>query len=338
LDASNPDSATSKAKGFLEESIRQIESIHSVRYAGSFVTLLTEAMMPPESSAYTSRNEIMQTTLVTPHFFQAAGVQLLAGREFADQDGERTTPIAIVNESYIHRYGLVANVSILGREIRSVAARPWTKPATVVGVVSDFRKHPDSDSVPQIYMPLAQHFLTASTWLYVRTSGEPIEIASRIRKIETRDGTVSVGNIQTLEDEMSTEIAPRRFQASLLTSFAALSLLLAVVGTYGVLSYAIGERTHEIGIRMALGGSRARVVRMVLTGNGKLVFAGLGLGVLGTLALTRLLSGLIYGVKPTDPWTIASVCLLLGSLALVASYLPARQAAQVDPALTLRHE
>jgi putative ABC transport system permease protein len=240
---------------------------------------------------------------------------------------------------YIRRYGLAAGVSILGREIRSAAAHvQGTKAATVVGVVSDFRRRPDSDSVPQIYMPLSQYSLTAPTWLYVRTSGDPLEMIGRVRKIVTRDRTVTVGSIQTLEEEISTEIAPRRFQTALLTSFAALSLLLAVVGIYGVLSYAMGERTHEIGIRMALGGSCAQVVRMVLVSNGKLVFAGLGLGVIGTLNLNRLLSRLVYGVKSTDYWTFAAVCLLLGGLALVASYLPARRAAQVDPALALRHE
>jgi putative ABC transport system permease protein len=340
LEASNPvGAATKNAKRFLDETIREIESIHGVRSAGSFVTLLAEAMVPPESLASTSPKSLMETTLVTPHYFQATGVQLLAGREFTDQDVEGTPPIAIVNESYIRRYGLATDVSILGREIRSDAVRVrGMKPATVVGVISDFRSRPDSDSVPQIYVPLAQHFLMSSTWLYVRTSGDPLEMAGAVRKIVTRDRAVSVGSIQTLEEEMSTAIAPRRFQTALLTSFAALSLLLAVVGTYGVLSFAMSERTHEIGIRLALGGSRAQVLRMVLVGNGKLVFAGLGLGVFGTLNLNRLLSRLIYGVKLTDPWMLTAVCLLLGTLALLASYMPARRAAQVDPVRALRHE
>jgi putative ABC transport system permease protein len=142
-------------------------------------------------------------------------------------------------------------------------------------------------------------------------------MASTIRKIATRDHTFGVGSIQTLEDEMSAEIAPRRFQAALLTSFATLSLLLAVVGTYGVLSYAIGERTHEIGIRMALGESHRQLVWMVLMRSAKLVVAALGLGVLATLSLNRLIGSLIYGVKPTDFQTFFAVCLLLGTLCIV---------------------
>jgi len=325
-----------KAMRFLDESISHIESVHNVWSAGAFVTLLTEAVVPREFLPFTSSNELMETTLVTPHYFQAAGVRMLAGREFTHQDAEGTPLTAIVNESYVRRYG---GVALLGREIRSDAARTGgTKPVAIVGIVSDFRRRPDSDSVPQIYMALAQHFVTASTSVYVRTSDDPLEIAGTVRKIVTRDGAVSVSNIQTLEEEMSTQIAPRRFQTALLTSFAALSLLLALVGIYGVLSYTMGARTHEIGIRMALGGSRAQVVRMVLVGHGKLVFAGLGLGVLGTLSLNRVLSNLIYGVKPTDASTLAAVCLVLGTLALIASYLPARRAAAIDPVVTLRPE
>jgi putative ABC transport system permease protein len=212
------------------------------------------------------------------------------------------------------------------------------KPITVIGVVSDFRSRPDADSVAQIYMPLAQHFLTASNWLYVRTSGDPLRMVGTIRKIETRNHEFAVGSIQTLEEEMSTEIAPRRFQAALLASFAALSLLLAMVGTYGVLSYTIGERTHEIGIRMALGAGHRQVLRMILVRSGKLVFAALGLGLLGALSLTRLIGSLIYGVKLTDIWTYIAACSLLGSLALMAAYLPARRAVKVDPMFALRHE
>jgi putative ABC transport system permease protein len=137
---------------------------------------------------------------------------------------------------------------------------------------------------------------------------------------------------------MSIETAPRRFQAALLTSFAILSLVLAMVGTYGVLSYAVSQRTHEIGIRMALGAGRGEVLGMVFARSGKLVLAAFVLGLLGAWSLTRLMGSLIYGVNPADSWTYIAVCSLLGSLALVASYLAARRAVQVDPARALRHE
>jgi putative ABC transport system permease protein len=187
-------------------------------------------------------------------------------------------------------------------------------------------------------MPLAQNFLTGPKSLYVRTSVDPLAIAGAIRKIITRDHSAAIGRVQTLEDEMSIQIAPRRFQAALLGTFATLSLVLAMVGTYGVLSYAVTERTREVGIRMALGADRRDVFGMVIVRSGKLVCAAVGLGLLGAFTLTRVMGSLIYGVKPTDSGTYVAVCSILAGLALLASYVPARRAMQLDPIGALRHE
>ena len=340
VEPQNSDSPSiGQARLFLNESIRQIEAIPNVRAAGFFVSVLSAAMELPEFPNAISSNDLMHTWFVTPHFFPAAGLRLLAGRTFSDQDEETAPRVAILSENYVRRYGLADDVSMIGRQIRSVSARgPRGKTITVIGVVSDFRRTPDADPRPQIYMPLAQNSLTASNGLYVRASGDPLAIADRVRTVITRDHTANMAGVQTLEEELSIETAPRRFQAVLLGAFAMLSLVLAMVGTYGVFSCAVGERTHEIGIRMALGAGYREVLGMVLVRSGKLVLAALGLGLLGALSVTRLTRSLIYGVQPNDPWIYIPVCLILGSLALVAAYLPARRALRIDPMLALRNE
>ena len=327
------------AKEFMDESIRQIESMPNVRAAGFYVSQLSPAMELAGLPFRISLSELMDTRLVTPHFFQAAGLELLAGRAFSDRDDERAPRVAIVNENYVRRYGLESNVSIVGQQIRSVGAPGAPQRLiSVIGVISDFRRTPDSDSQPQIYMPLAQTFLTGPKSLYVRTISEPLAIAGTIRKIITRDHSVAIGTMQTLEEEMSIQIAPRHFQTALLVTFAMVSLVLAVVGIYGVLSYAVTERTREIGIRMALGAERRNVLEMVIVGSARLVGVGIGLGLLGAWALTRMMSGLIYGVKPNESWAYVAVCSVLACLALLASYVPARRAMRVDAMRALRHE
>ena len=153
-----------------------------------------------------------------------------------------------------------------------------------------------------------------------------------------RTPRVEMRQVETVEDQLSSVLAPRRLQAALLFTFAGLALLLAMVGAYGVLSYAVTERTHEIGVRVALGAERGDVVRVVLERAVRLAGVGIALGVLVSASLTRLMSSLLYGVSPTDPWTYAAVCLLLLLVAILAAYLPARRASRVDPVIALRYE
>jgi len=168
--------------------------------------------------------------------------------------------------------------------------------------------------------------------------GAPLSIANAISKIVNRTPQVNLVAIQTLEDEMSGAVAPRHFQAQLLGVLAALAILLAAIGTHGVLSYAVTKRTREIGIRVALGACTGDVVRLILSGAAKLVVCGLVLGVAGSVMIARLISGLLYGVEPTDPWIYATVLCVLIAVAFAAAYLPARRALRIHPVDALRFE
>jgi ABC-type antimicrobial peptide transport system permease subunit len=165
-----------------------------------------------------------------------------------------------------------------------------------------------------------------------------LELVGQIRRAVTRDGsTVLVGG-ETLADQLSASVAPRSFQSGLLVSFAGMALLLALVGTYGVLNYAVAERTREIGVRMALGAARGDVMRMVLLQGLKLAAAGVVIGIAGGLALSDVIRSLIFGVEPTDPWTYSAVCLIMLLVSLAAAWLPAWRAMRVDPIQALRYE
>jgi ABC-type antimicrobial peptide transport system permease subunit len=163
-------------------------------------------------------------------------------------------------------------------------------------------------------------------------------LANTIRHIVSATPRVDLVHVQTLEDQLSSNIAPHRFEAILFVTFAAIGLLLAIAGVYGVLAYSVAQRTQEIGIRMALGAHRRDVLEMVLARSLSLICIGLLAGLAASLALTRFMGSLLYGVKPTDAWTLVAVSILLGAVASLAAYIPARRASKVDPMVALRYE
>jgi putative ABC transport system permease protein len=175
--------------------------------------------------------------------------------------------------------------------------------------------------------------------LVVRAASDPASLAAAVRsKVQAVDPNQPVYDVATMEERFSQAVAPQRFNALVMAIFAAMAVILAGVGVYGVMAYSVTRRTHEIGVRMALGAQRQDVLKLVLRHGVLLVAFGIGLGVAGALALTRSLSSLLYGVKPTDPLTFVGVALVLISVALMASYIPARRATKVDPMVALRHE
>jgi putative ABC transport system permease protein len=271
---------------------------------------------------------------ITPDYFRTMGIPLERGRIFTDADREGSPPVAIVNQAFAHAY--CPEKECLGARIQS-----WIRKKdrlTIVGVVANARLRPEAEPFPEIYVPYLQAAVPFMTIL-TRTAGDPLHWASGVRgQVLVVDQNEPPHDIATLDELRARSITPRRVNMLLLGTFALLGLALAGVGIYGVVSYSVSRRTHEFGIRMALGAEKARVVRMVVGEGIRLALIGVAIGFAGALALTRFLSSLLYGVKPTDPLTFIAVSVLLMAVALLACYIPARRATKVDPMVALRYE
>ncbi len=279
--------------------------------------------------------------VVVPGFFETMQVPLVRGRSFDGRDQRNSAPVMIVTQEFARKY--FPNEDPVGRRVKIGAgegsARASYKIREIVGVVGDIRnsdlaKPPDAS----YYIPLPQLMWGPPT-LTVRTQGDPGAVTAEIRKILTSmDPDAPLYSVRTMEDYLALDLGRARFQTVLLGLFAAIALLLTAVGLYGVMSYTVVQRTAEIGIRMALGANKKDVLGMILGRSFSMTGLGLLFGTLGAFVLTRLLSSLLYEVKPTDPLTFVAVVLVLGAVSLVASYVPAWRAARVDPMVALRHE
>jgi len=287
-----------------------------------------------------------------PGYLRAMGIPLLRGRFFTDQDTKDSTGVVVIDE--VMAKGLFPGEDALGKSIAFAdmtgEVPGFNKPLKIVGVVGHVKHWGlDSDASAKIryqlylpYLQLGDQFMTAfssGVTLMVRTTVDPLSMVTAVRRQVVEAGRDQpVYNVQSMQQIVSDSVADRRFSMFLLGIFAVLALVLASVGVYGVISYTAGQRTHEIGIRMALGAGRADVLRLVVGQGLALVLIGVGAGLAAALGLTRLMSGMLYGVRPTDLLTFAVVSLVLAGAAVLASYLPARRAAEVDPVVALRYE
>ncbi len=278
---------------------------------------------------------IASIRVITPEYFRAMGMGIRAGRGFTEMDTEKVEPVMVVNEQFARKY--FPGEEVIGKRVWR--AGRWV---TISGIVQDVRQWGvDIPPKEEMYVPMAQHqrdyFLPQD--LAIRTAGNPLAIADAVRQVVREvDPDQPVFRLRTLEDVVSFALAQRKLQSYLFGGFAGLALLLAAVGVYGVLAHLVSERTHEFGIRMALGAQRGDVLRLVLRHG--LLMAGIGvvIGAGAALVLTRFMSGMLYGVKANDPATFASVAALLLVIAAAATYLPARHATKVDPMVALRYE
>jgi predicted permease len=277
---------------------------------------------------------------VSEDYFRTLGVTLLAGRSFDQHDGPESPSVAIINETMAREFWPDQN-ALSKRFKRSYPGdtAPWQ---TVVGIIADI-KEMGLQAPPKaaMYFPWQQTdvFWTAPRDLVVHTAGDPMKLAGAVRAaVWAVDPAQPVSAIRTLEEMLDTEVTQQRLGMTLLASFAGLALLLAGLGIYGVLSYAVEQRTQEIGVRIALGASRKDVLALVVGDGMKLALIGVGAGLLVAFALTRIMAGLLFGVSPTDPVTFVSVPVLLTLVALASSYLPARRATEIDPILAVRYE
>jgi putative ABC transport system permease protein len=276
---------------------------------------------------------------VSRGYFEAMGIALLRGRPFDRRDGIDSPRVALVNQSFVDRFcaGYCPNGDPIGQLIVGDWRDP--KPTEIIGVAGDIR-HNGLAAEPSPTVFLAQVQLPGYiTYLVVRTAAEPEQVAAAIRReVEQVDPYQPLTAIQPMQQYVSRALARPRLYSVLLGAFASLALLLAAIGLYGLLSYAVRQRTHEIGIRLALGAQPGAVLLSTLAQGVRLAAAGLVLGVLSAIGLSRLVAGLLYGVGTSDVLTYGAVVTLLAAVALLAAYVPARRAARVDPMVALRYE
>src|SRR5467141_3145444 len=277
---------------------------------------------------------------ITPGYFDALGISLKQGRLFTEADSEASSRVVIINEAFARRF--LQSVGSLGQHLYVSGEL-----CEVVGVVGDVKSYVDQPAEPTTFIPAAQAKLGTSSlfegWfprsIVVRTTGNPLILNQALREaLAAADPLVPTGTVRSMDQVLAHSLALRSFMMLLLSIFGGLALVLATVGIYGVISYAVSQRTREIGVRMALGARPADVLRMILTEGLKLVAVGVVLGLVAALMLTRLLEGMVYGVRVRDPLIFVLVNLLMVAVSLAACYIPARRATRVAPLVALRYE
>jgi predicted permease len=275
--------------------------------------------------------------LVSPDYFRTMGIQLLKGRFFTDSDHKDAPHVMIINESFARKH--FANEEAVGKRI-TASDGDDTPPREIIGVVADVRHAGlDAEAGAEYYVSYLQTPPPSRLTIVARTSGDPASLAGTLRgAIRQSDQEMPVYNLRTMDQLLAQSVARRRFNMTLLGTFALVALVLASIGIYGVMSYSVTQRTHEIGIRLALGAQTSDVLKLIVRQGMLLVSIGVGLGLMIALLVTRVMDSLLYGVSATDPLTFGAITLLLAAVAFLACYLPARRATRVDPMIALRYE
>jgi len=290
-----------------------------------------------------------QYRFVAGHYFQAFRIPVLRGRCFIETDTGNSAPVVIINQHMAKHYwpnqDPIGQVITIGEGLGPQFADP---PRQVVGVVGTVKEagvangeigvmYIPEAQVPQGMTELARQLIPLA-WA-VRGHGDPMALRAAVeRQIQAVDATMTVSRVQPMEKVLASTVARQNFNMLLLTIFAAIALLLAAIGIYGVMSYSVEQRTQEIGIRMALGSSRGDVLRLMLAHGLKLAGIGVAIGLALAYLLTRFLASLLFSVKAGDPWTLAAVAAILSMVALIATYIPARRAAATDPGQALHYQ
>lgn len=295
----------------------------------------TQVQIEGKPPAADGSNSSADWRIVSPGYFRTMGISL-RGREFDERDSEDSQPVTIISEEMARRYW--PDEDPIGKPVMLFSL--GRKTYTIVGVAGNVRSLGlDSDPAPMVYASTA----VAATWnpmnLVIRTGGEPASQVSAVRStLGSIDPNIPIYDIRTVDELLSNSLGSRRFTMFLLGTFAAVALLLACVGLFGVMAYLVSQRTHEIGVRLALGARPGDVFRLIIGRGMALASAGSALGLAGAWAIGRFLESMLYQIKPTDPITLASAPLVLLAVALLACYVPARRAMKVDPMAALRYE
>jgi putative ABC transport system permease protein len=294
-----------------------------------------------EGRPYRANGRVPQVAALyvsSPDYFRTLRIPLLAGRLITAHDKQDGNPIAVVSDTLARGFWPSLNEA-LGKRVMMGAPRPGAQWLTIVGVVGDVRNAGlRIEAIPQIYASEAQAG-SGNMIVVARTAGDPPAISMPARRVVSAiDPEQPVYDVKTMDQRVSASLGRDRFQTTLLTVFAFAGLMLASVGIYGVLEHSISRRIPEIGVRIAVGADRGDILRLVLRQGMTPAVLGLGTGVAGALALTRVLRSMLFGTSPSDPIMLAAAALLLGAVALVACYLPARRAMRIDPVRALRSE
>lgn len=332
---------------FFDDATRRIEALPGVAAAAavsplpmSFSTYGVELEVPGHEPARPETRPRGHHVTITPHYFDAMGIPLRRGRAFDERDAAGSAGAVILSEALAER--LWPGEDAVGRGLRLLASGPEGRAVTVVGVAADVRDAPEwqgGAGVGQVYVPWAQNPRRGGHLVTRAAGGAPAALASPVREaLRGIDPDLPVSEVWTMEDVLAYSVAPIETASRLLTGFAAVALLLATVGIYGVVAYATSRRRHELGIRLALGAERGAIVRLVLWQGAVLAASGVGLGLVAAFALGDLVASQMPGVVGLSPGALAAVALVLGGAALLASFVPARRASRMDPLRALRHE
>ncbi|MGA8232122.1 MAG: ABC transporter permease [Candidatus Acidiferrales bacterium] len=331
-----------KRAAFMHEVLRRVSALPGVEQASigdasslPLGRLRNQSTFTIEDRAAESeRSPSAEFAAVTPEYFHVMEIPVLFGRDFSDSDDDKGLPVALVDQTMARQYW--PNDDPIGKRIMLGPGNPWLK---IVGVVGDVRTDSlDSQGAPHVYLPDFQA-PSFDSMIYLRTAGDAGTLGDAIRhEVEAVDPDVPVYAVRSMEDVVARSMAERRFALQILGFFAGVALLLAAIGIYGVMAYTFSQRTHEIGIRMALGAQPGDILRTALSEGMTLVAVGLGTGLVGALLLTRFLRSMLYAVTPSDPLTFAALSALLAAVALLACFIPARRATRVDPLVALRDE
>jgi putative ABC transport system permease protein len=336
----SPPQSTDFYRSVLER-VRNIPGVKSagmannLPFTGFHVSLVLPP--PPNSLARPGSNIEAAGRSVSPGYFQAMGMPLIEGRDFTDAENRGNARcVKIVNQAMARLYW--PGEHAVGQQLPGVCAKGA---ATIVGVVADSKQDSvESQAKPELYEPYGQHpFASFLVTFAIRTTSDPLDVATAVRQaVQQVDSNQPAIQLRTMQEVVSESMWREHVSASVLSIFAAIALLVAAVGIYGVISYSISRRTHELGIRSAMGATRLDVLALVFRQGLRLSLIGLVAGNILAFYLTKLLAGLLYGVRPHDPLTAVGLSLLLGAVTLFASYIPALRAARVDPMVALRYE
>src|SRR5262245_19151047 len=329
-----------KRRIFFDQLLSRLRTLPGVAAAGAIHVLpmtggsKADFAIIGEPPAEKGKEPVTNFRIVTPGYFGAIGMPLKRGRDFNAQDNEKATGVAIVDEAFARwRF---PNQEPIGRRI--VFLDKPDKPMEIVGVVGNVKNKLDEIAEPYIYAAYA-HFPFSDMGVVVRTDSEPTAITPAVRgEVMALDPALPISGLKTVEQIVYERSTPKRIMTAMMGVFGVIALLMAGAGLYGVMAYAVSRRTHEIGVRLALGARPRDILRMITRQGLKLTLAGLAFGLAGSFALTRVMSGILFGVSAADPLTFILISLLLTCVALAACYLPARRATKVDPLVALRHE